>query len=358
MENTLEAFISDLSGYVFENLTINYYKEPRTTIYNVNENQTPINQTPIRINQSRVQEERIAPPSFYPDENRDNNLGRTLTSRTIPRTGYFSQYPATSQPPPPPPRPIRPPTLPNRRSATFGSTPLNYTNRYSRNNFQTPTFNLHPSVINESFGTRNYTLRPPPGVNIHSTNRTSTNIRSINSQRLPTIVPTTAPTTAPTTTSTIAPTTTPTTAPIRTPTEELTQTLTTRTNTLLNRNSNNVIPIHIELTDSISGSSINNGDIFSDIDTLSALATSLANIDALTIDGLTVNEIIDKTETCLYKDLKDDNPDEIKCHICNEDYTDLDICRKNKICGHFFHQHCIDNWYSNKKKCPICNQYI
>ena len=121
-------------------------------------------------------------------------------------------------------------------------------------------------------------------------------------------------------------------------------------------NSNNVIPIHIELSDS--GGILNGNDIFSDINTLGALATSLANIDALTIEGLTLGEIIDRTQTNLYQDLKDESSDEVKCHICNEDYTDLDICRKNNICGHFFHQSCIDNWYSRKKKCPICNQLI
>ena len=40
----------------------------------------------------------------------------------------------------------------------------------------------------------------------------------------------------------------------------------------------------------------------------------------------------------------------------SEEYNDNSIYRKNISCGHYFHQGCIDTWYSEKNKCPICNQ--
>ena len=39
-------------------------------------------------------------------------------------------------------------------------------------------------------------------------------------------------------------------------------------------------------------------------------------------------------------------------------YKENDICRKNIKCGHYFHQSCIDTWYANNNKCPICDQVI
>ena len=49
---------------------------------------------------------------------------------------------------------------------------------------------------------------------------------------------------------------------------------------------------------------------------------------------------------------------ESKCHICNEEYTMYDICRKIENCGHYYHSDCIDNWFINNKNCPICNQNV
>ena len=310
MEQAFESFISDLSGFVYESLTINYYHEPRTTIYHMNERQ-PSPPSTVGINSTQVPSGRVATSSFYPPANQTDVLGQspTRTNRT-----YVSQSNTTRVPISRRPIPIQSSYIEsNRRSSTFGTAPLNYT---SSGSWPVPPFNLPPPSAIEPIRARNYTLPPPPGVN---TSRT-TNIMPRVQSRLP---------------STRVP-----------------------QNNIPLRNRSNIIPIHIELTDNISGTRINGSDIFSDIDTLSALATSLANLDALTIEGLTVNETIEKTETSLYQNLKENSPDEVKCHICNEEYDDLDICRKNKLCNHFFHQSCIDNWYSRNKKCPICNQYI
>tara|TARA_B100001093_G_scaffold517448_1_gene599015 strand:- start:751 stop:1446 length:696 start_codon:yes stop_codon:yes gene_type:complete len=53
-----------------------------------------------------------------------------------------------------------------------------------------------------------------------------------------------------------------------------------------------------------------------------------------------------------------DKVDKEKCNICNEFYNLNDICRINNLCGHYFHQRCIDMWYSEKSICPECNQII
>ena len=71
--------------------------------------------------------------------------------------------------------------------------------------------------------------------------------------------------------------------------------------------------------------------------------------------GLTVSELLQNTELFPYN--QDDNL-EAKCHICNEDYKNNEICRKIKKCGHYFHQTCIDIWVRDNNTCPICTQSI
>ena len=46
------------------------------------------------------------------------------------------------------------------------------------------------------------------------------------------------------------------------------------------------------------------------------------------------------------------------CTICRQQFNDRSIIRKINVCGHYFHQGCIDTWYSEKYKCPICNQDV
>ena len=46
------------------------------------------------------------------------------------------------------------------------------------------------------------------------------------------------------------------------------------------------------------------------------------------------------------------------CAICNESFINNNICRKNIKCNHYFHQKCIDTWYSENNKCPQCNQLL
>ena len=68
---------------------------------------------------------------------------------------------------------------------------------------------------------------------------------------------------------------------------------------------------------------------------------------------LSIQILNEKTEVFLKNENLDDS-----CPICNENYNSDKICRKNKLCNHFFHMKCIDTWYSNKNTCPECNQII
>ena len=68
--------------------------------------------------------------------------------------------------------------------------------------------------------------------------------------------------------------------------------------------------------------------------------------------GLSLTRINNNTEVFINNDTSQ------KCHICNELYKVNDICRKVLKCGHYFHQSCIDTWFSENNKCPICNQAV
>lgn len=68
--------------------------------------------------------------------------------------------------------------------------------------------------------------------------------------------------------------------------------------------------------------------------------------------GLSLTTINNNTEVFINNDTSQ------KCHICNEFYKENDICRKVLKCGHYFHQACIDTWFSENNKCPICNQVV
>ena len=86
-----------------------------------------------------------------------------------------------------------------------------------------------------------------------------------------------------------------------------------------------------------------------------SISNSLENIRYMNPPGISTEDMLEKTSLIIYKNI--DNPD-TKCHICNEDYNEFDICRKNNMCSHYFHHQCIDNWYSRNTKCPICQQVI
>jgi hypothetical protein len=86
-----------------------------------------------------------------------------------------------------------------------------------------------------------------------------------------------------------------------------------------------------------------------------AITVTIGEIGSLIPRGITIKDLIEKTQLKISCEV--DNSDN-KCHICNEDYSNLDICRIINNCSHHYHSQCIDNWLVNNINCPICNQNI
>lgn len=56
-----------------------------------------------------------------------------------------------------------------------------------------------------------------------------------------------------------------------------------------------------------------------------------------------------------YKKIKgNDNILDKECPICLEKYKIGEYKRKLHFCNHIFHKKCIDKWFINNIKCPIC----
>ena len=66
--------------------------------------------------------------------------------------------------------------------------------------------------------------------------------------------------------------------------------------------------------------------------------------------GLISKNILNKTEVKL-------NTNDNFCVICQEDINISDIIREIN-CKHSFHINCIDNWFIENKKCPMCKYEI
>ena len=49
---------------------------------------------------------------------------------------------------------------------------------------------------------------------------------------------------------------------------------------------------------------------------------------------------------------------QVQCAICHCDIHQGSIVRKLNVCGHYFHQGCIDTWLVNHTSCPICRRSI
>ena len=137
-------------------------------------------------------------------------------------------------------------------------------------------------------------------------------------------------------------------------------------NTPLNQNSSDTQLSNIDnitnlignsLTDSITNTLtdiINNQEVQNNLGNESINIT-VSEIGTILPRGLTVKNLVEKTDLVVFRNI---TQPESKCHICNEEYTMYDICRKIENCGHYYHSDCIDNWFINNKNCPICNQNV
>ena len=118
------------------------------------------------------------------------------------------------------------------------------------------------------------------------------------------------------------------------------------------------IPIPVIRTSINSNNSNNLNNSNTDINNIiiDALNDTINNIDESNSEELKIKDLLEKTQIKLRTDIE--STDETKCHICNDEYKSNDICRINTECNHFFHCHCIDNWFSTNNTCPICNRKI
>ncbi|OQR92140.1 hypothetical protein ACHHYP_04050 [Achlya hypogyna] len=58
-----------------------------------------------------------------------------------------------------------------------------------------------------------------------------------------------------------------------------------------------------------------------------------------------------------YVDPRDVRVDTESCPICLNDWGELDGNQLVlSLCGHFFHEHCINEWYTTRFDCPMCRQ--
>jgi hypothetical protein len=55
--------------------------------------------------------------------------------------------------------------------------------------------------------------------------------------------------------------------------------------------------------------------------------------------------------------LTEQQPQQV-CAICQDSILSLDPCRLLQVCGHSFHQLCIDQWFQRNVRCPVCRHDI
>lgn len=66
-------------------------------------------------------------------------------------------------------------------------------------------------------------------------------------------------------------------------------------------------------------------------------------------------EKLDAIGETTFDKIKTDEMEGESCLICQNEYTDEDIVRKLPCDdNHFFHKHCIDEWFTHKPTCPCC----
>jgi Ring finger domain len=46
------------------------------------------------------------------------------------------------------------------------------------------------------------------------------------------------------------------------------------------------------------------------------------------------------------------------CSICFEDFTIKNRVKLLTECGHEYHDQCINKWFENEKRCPVCNKTV
>lgn len=63
---------------------------------------------------------------------------------------------------------------------------------------------------------------------------------------------------------------------------------------------------------------------------------------------------IDLLRQFSFHDAKGGKYDMAECSVCMEGFREGEKIRELPICGHVFHQKCVDEWLSLRPSCPIC----
>lgn len=71
--------------------------------------------------------------------------------------------------------------------------------------------------------------------------------------------------------------------------------------------------------------------------------------------GLTFQEINQNTSLEISTNVSSDDS---MCVICHQNIDENAIIRKINHCSHFFHVHCIDQWFNSHNTCPTCRHIL
>lgn len=44
------------------------------------------------------------------------------------------------------------------------------------------------------------------------------------------------------------------------------------------------------------------------------------------------------------------------CSVCQDDFASMQRVKILTVCGHEYHDTCINKWLENEKRCPVCNK--
>ena len=70
-------------------------------------------------------------------------------------------------------------------------------------------------------------------------------------------------------------------------------------------------------------------------------------------ESVPLSQLNSKSQLISIRSNNIDNYNE-NCSICSSPIIEDNIIRKINECNHYFHQECVDRWFSNNSTCPIC----
>lgn len=74
-------------------------------------------------------------------------------------------------------------------------------------------------------------------------------------------------------------------------------------------------------------------------------------------EGLLSENLLNNSNIGVFLTINDNNDNNDICSICIDYFTLNSIYRK-LVCNHVFHIKCIDKWFINNNKCPVCRNSL